>query len=152
MLCMTPRYHVCVVCTVAESRYAEEEEQQYNKLCILIKDAVYLRVFIKVRLPGGAAMGRVVHLLSRSACLGDDSSGQEPYPRLHPQPALLQTALSQVAQALSSSSDSMLIFLPDQQVRCSRGQAAGLHLGLLGGRRWSWAGSVLYWHTPPLAC
>ena len=32
--------------------------------------------------------------------------------------ARVQTALAQVAQALASSSDSMLIFLPDQQVGC----------------------------------
>ncbi|GAB4817325.1 hypothetical protein N2152v2_004371 [Parachlorella kessleri] len=36
--------------TLATARYEEEEAEQYAKLCVLIKDAVFLRAFIKTAL------------------------------------------------------------------------------------------------------
>lgn len=51
LVCPTsPEFYQVWIDAVAESRYSEEEEQQYNKLVVLIKDAVYLRVFIKTAL------------------------------------------------------------------------------------------------------
>ncbi len=42
---------------VCHARYEEEEASQYEKLSVLIKDAVYLRVFIKT------ALAQVCHKL-----------------------------------------------------------------------------------------
>lgn len=63
--------------TIAESRYSEEEEQQYNKLVVLIKDAVYLRVFIKTAL---AQIAQALAAASESMLIFLPDQGQSAHP------------------------------------------------------------------------